>query len=583
MTRSLIRSAWALAGLYLLPIALTGQHPDPWAALTRPRTHAPSPTRSDITPADLMTRIYLFADDSMRGRLMGSRGNAQGVEYIAAELARLGLVPAGDSGTFFQQVPVVTRAYDDAAILRIGTETLTPWVDFVPRDQGPTVRSIDGVPVVYGGTWGVPASLIPPEAARGKVVLLGIVPAGYSMNIPGAANRQAVTARYPGAAGIVLASLELMPPALVGYYREPVTQLSASSPDTVPALLHVTRRVAGRLLGSTLDDATPGAQGPVMLSGFPRFVDRRLEYPARNVVAILPGSDSVLRHEYVAVGAHNDHIGTTEEPVAHDSMYVLLHLFRQQGADDPQPQLTPEQTVTLNTTLATIRAKTGGASARLDSIVNGADDDASGSMGLLEIAEQYAGRAAPPKRSLLFIWHVGEEQGLFGSEFFTDHPTVPRERIVAQLNMDMIGRGNDQDVTGKSLEGGRIQGSPDYVQLIGSRRLSTELGNLAEEVNRASPRPLVFDYAMDANGHPQNIYCRSDHWSYARFGIPIVFFSTGGHADYHQVTDEPQYVDYDRAARVTLLVSSLAERIANLDHRVAVDQPKGEPGGVCRQ
>ena len=121
------------------------------------------------------------------------------------------------------------------------------------------------------------------------------------------------------------------------------------------------------------------------------------------------------------------------------------------------------------------------------------------------------------------------------------------------------------------------------LQLIGSRRLSTELGDLAETVNRAQRRPLAFDYAMDANGHPQNIYCRSDHWSYARWGIPIIFFTTGGHADYHQVTDEPQYVDYDKLQRVSSFVAALATSVGNLDHRPVVDKPKPDPRGNCQQ
>jgi len=149
--------------------------------------------------------------------------------------------------------------------------------------------------------------------------------------------------------------------------------------------------------------------------------------------------------------------------------------------------------------------------------------------------------------------------------------------------MDMIGRGARTDVTGETQTGLLIRGDSNYVQLVGSRRLSTELGNLAELVNGSSGHPLRFDYAMDANGHPQEIYCRSDHYEYARYGIPIVFFTTGGHADYHQVTDEPQYIDYDRMARVSRFVAELAGSIANLDHRVVVDQPKPDPHGECRQ
>jgi Zn-dependent M28 family amino/carboxypeptidase len=268
--------------------------------------------------------------------------------------------------------------------------------------------------------------------------------------------------------------------------------------------------------------------------------------------------------------------------VAHDSMYIVNHLFRTSGADDPDPQLTPEQQRQVNQQLAEVRRRTGGASAREDSVYNGADDDGSGTVSALEIAEYFASRPRP-KRSLVFVWHVGEEEGLYGSEYFTDHPTVPREQIVAQLNMDMIGRGAASDVTGQAKEGGLLHGGPGYVQLVGARRLSTELGDLAETVNRTGRHGLRFDYAMDANGHPQNIYCRSDHYEYARYGIPIIFFTTGGHADYHQVTDEPQYIDYDRMAQVAGFVADLATHLANLDHRPVVDHPKPDPHGNCVQ
>jgi len=238
----------------------------------------------------------------------------------------------------------------------------------------------------------------------------------------------------------------------------------------------------------------------------------------------------------------------------------------------------------VNKLLASYRAAHPG-TARLDSIYNGADDDGSGSVSVLEIAEKMASRkgAQGPKRSILFIWHVGEEKGLWGSEYFTDHPTVPRDSIVAELNMDMEGRGDPWDETGKTKEGASIHGAQSYLQLVGSRRLSTELGDLAETVNKSGNHGLTFDYSLDANGHPMNIYCRSDHYEYARYGIPIVFFTTGGHSDYHQVTDEPQYIDYDRMAQVATLVHDAALRVANLDHRVAVDKPKPDPKGRCVQ
>jgi hypothetical protein len=325
-----------------------------------------------------------------------------------------------------------------------------------------------------------------------------------------------------------------------------------------------------------------GALGATV-TATPRFAESPIKYPARNVVAAIRGSDPKLRDEYVALGSHNDHVDYDTPPVAHDSLYVVNHLFRTGGLEDPAPKLTPEQQAQVNSLVAEIRRKSNGASARLDSIYNGADDDASGSMAMLEIAEYFAGQKVKPKRSLLFVWHTGEEAGLYGSEWFTDHPTVPRESIVAQINMDMIGRGSASDVTGVTKEGVRYWGGPDAVQFIGARRLSTQLGDLAEAVSKSQPRPLAVDYAMDAVGHPLNIYCRSDHYEYARYGIPIVFISTGGHADYHMVTDEPQYIDYDRLTRVSQYVADLAGQLAALPNRPVVDKPKPDPKGQCVQ
>ena len=334
------------------------------------------------------------------------------------------------------------------------------------------------------------------------------------------------------------------------------------------------------MLGGPVADATKGMAGKRVTTNI-RFTDTRRPL-GRNVVAILEGSDPKLRDEYVAIGAHNDHVGFNTRPVDHDSLKAFMAVVRPQGADNPPTQATPEQ-------MARVRALTDAArklrGARLDSIYNGADDDGSGSVSVLEIAEAFAALKPTdrPKRSIIFVWHAGEEAGLWGSDYFTEHPTVPREQIVAQLNMDMVGRGRATDVTGSAMDGGLLHGGPGYLQLVGSRRLSTELGDLMEDVNRTQRLGFRFDYAIDANGHPQNIYCRSDHYMYARWGIPVVFMTTGGHADYHQVTDEPQYIDYAHMAQIGRLVTAAATRVANLDHRIVVDQPKPDPRGACVQ
>ncbi|HMI55643.1 MAG TPA: M28 family peptidase [Gemmatimonadaceae bacterium] len=548
----------------------------------RPRTHVPTPTTGAITAADLKTRLYIFADDSMQGRLLATSGNVKGVEYLAGELRRIGLIAMGDNGTYFQAVNMVDRKFDPATNLAVGSTVFTAWTDYAARDQGAGARRLDGVQAVFGGTWGDSASLIEPSATAGKLVVFRVDPAGVAQNSGGGVNRGLVTRLFPNAAGIAVASLEAFPPQMLQIFQQPNQLLRKDRDPPLPSFLYVSKRVANTLFNANIDSVKTGAIGATITSS-PGFKEAPVEYPARNVVAVIRGSDPKLRDEYVALGAHNDHIGWSTRPVAHDSIYVVNHLFRTGGADDRPPQLDAAHQAQVNALIADIRKQSNGASARLDSIYNGADDDASGSVSALEIAQYFAAQKVKPKRSLLFVWHVGEEAGLYGSEWYTDHPTVPRESIVAQLNMDMVGRGSAADNTGITKEGVRYHGNADYVQLIGSRRLSTELGDLAEGVNRAEKRPLAFDYSMDANGHPQNIYCRSDHYEYARYGIPIVFVTTGGHADYHQVTDEPQYIDYARMTQVATLVRDAALRVANLDHRVVVDKPKPDPKGTCTQ
>jgi hypothetical protein len=265
-------------------------------------------------------------------------------------------------------------------------------------------------------------------------------PNGVTQNSGGGVNRGIVTRHFANAAGIAVASLEAMPPQMIQIFQQPNQLLKAGADPDLPSFLYVNTRVANALLNANVDSVKTGAVGTTVIAT-PRFSEFPTEYPARNVVAVIRGSDPKLRDEYVAIGAHNDHIGWSTRPVAHDSLYVVNHLFRTGGADDRPPQLDAPQQARVNALIADIRKRSNGASARPDSIYNGADDDGSGSVSALEIAQYFAAQKVKPKRSLLFVWHVGEEAGLYGSEWYTDHPTVPRESIVAQLNMDMVGRG----------------------------------------------------------------------------------------------------------------------------------------------
>jgi Zn-dependent M28 family amino/carboxypeptidase len=264
-------------------------------------------------------------------------------------------------------------------------------------------------------------------------------------------------------------------------------------------------------------------------------------------------------------------VQTAAEAVDHDSLRLFNAVSRPEGQNKPPKELTPKQSAAVRRELDSLRQVRP---ARADSIFNGADDDGSGSVTVMEIAEALVRDRQRPKRSMLFVWHTAEEKGLYGSQWFTDHPTVPRDSIVAQLNMDMVGRGRKSDTE---------RGGPNALGLVGSRRLSTELGDLIERINRARQPPFEIDYTYDADGHPDNVYCRSDHYMYARYGIPIAFFSSGIHRDYHMVTDEPQYIDYSRMARIAAFIRDVARGVADLDHRPVVDQPKPDPKAPCQQ
>jgi Zn-dependent M28 family amino/carboxypeptidase len=240
----------------------------------------------------------------------------------------------------------------------------------------------------------------------------------------------------------------------------------------------------------------------------------------QNVVAVWEGSDPVLKAEYVAFGAHYDHVGNCP-PVGDDT------------------------------------------------ICNGADDDGSGTTALLGMAEALARASTRPKRSVLFVWHCGEEKGLWGSRYFTQYPTVPLNQIVVQINIDMIGRSkNEGDTNSRNSE---LTG-PDAVYLIGSTMMSTELGEIVNTVNKSFLN-LALDTKYDDPKDPNRFFYRSDHYNYARKGIPIIFFFDGVHEDYHRPGDTADKIDYQKMEKVTRTIYMTMWEIANRPVRLKVDKP----------
>ena len=576
MRRVLNRSLLMIAAV---PASLLAQGPR-----SLPLKYDARPTTSAISAADLMSRLYRYADDSMMGRDGGSPFNAKATDYIAAEMRRLGLEPAGENGGYFQQA-LINRSLDSAgSSLSIDGRSFVMWTDFVPRDAGPTARPFDGMQAVYGGVVADTARMIPRGSAAGKIVVLTLPRDSNDRLNFDLVNRNALTNRFIDAAAIMVVATDILPPTYVrdNYMGTGLGVRGQRAPIELPSYAYVSFAAARAMFGGANPEGLAlGTTGRTVRGVF--RVNETFA-PGRNVIGILRGSDPVLRNQYVAIGAHNDHVGffpTGGRFFDADSVRIYNRIARRQGVEERGRALTAAEQVTFRAALDSAHRANGGM--RNDSIFNGADDDGSGTVGLLEIAEQFAGERRRPRRSLIFISHVAEEYGMFGARYFTDHPTVPRDSIVAQLNIDMIGRGGTGDLAGVTSANAPIEAGPGYLQLIGSRRLSTELGDLVETVNTQGRFGMRFDYSLDANGHPQNIYCRSDHAMYARYGIPVVFFTTGGHSDYHQVSDEPQYIDYQKLERVTSLIHAVALRVANLDHRPVVNGPRPDPTANCQQ
>lgn len=544
-------------------------------------TGTASGTSAAITVADLRSRVYIYADDSMMGRKAGTEGNNKATLYIANELRRMGVQPGGENGTYFQNVPLLHLQASRTKPIVVDGRNFLPAKDYIGR----TPKTFGNVQAIYGGVFGE-ASMITPEAAAGKVVVLA-VPKDAAGKPRWSGTRQPSSSRYRTAHSVAIVGMDGMAPSdwipLMeegqDFLNDPSDPPNLSiNNDAYVGFLYVTNAMAEAMMGGSLASMAPGTAGR-MIGGGMGFDTTRVV--ARNVIGIIPGSDRALKGQYVAVGAHNDHVGMTSAHADHDSLKAYNMIALPQGADSTPREMTPTRVAEMQRLIDSLRRVSG--RSKRDSVYNGADDDASGSMSVLEIAEAFQKAAVKPKRSIIFVWHTGEELGLFGSQYFTDHPTVPRDSIVAQLNMDMVGRGGAGNLVGRTIDGKDIWGSPDYVQLVGSRRLSTQLGDLIEDVNSKLARPMKIDYSIDANAHPGNIYCRSDHYMYARYGIPIVFFFTGLHEDYHQVTDEPQYIAYPHYTSITQYVKDLAVRVSNLDQRPVVDQAVPAPGTPCRQ
>ncbi|MBA2626798.1 MAG: hypothetical protein H0U85_02225, partial [Gemmatimonadales bacterium] len=353
-------------------------------------------TTRAITPADLRTRLERIAHDSMLGREPGGIGNFRTTEYIAAEFKRLGLEPAGEHGTWFQTVPFVRVQPDSAMRVSAGGTDLVAGTDYLLAGQPMALRRLEHVPSVFGGPLNDSTRWLPADSVAGRVVVLTLVPGRSGTRQANALGPYLGNPRFARATLIAVVALDVLGPeriamAMAGRLTTDTTLRSGGMP-----ILYVTPAAAEVMLGRLLGATAVGTAGkPIDATiGHARSATA---WPARNVIAVLRGNDRKFRRAYVALTAHNDHVGFDHAPADHDSIRAFDRVVRPMGADSPNRPATAQEMLQVRTILDTLRKIRP---ARPDSIRNGADDDGSGTVSILEIAERMVAERKQLRRSI---------------------------------------------------------------------------------------------------------------------------------------------------------------------------------------
>ncbi|MGI8919862.1 MAG: M20/M25/M40 family metallo-hydrolase [Pyrinomonadaceae bacterium] len=501
-----------------------------------------------ITAAQMRDYLSFIASDEMEGRDTPSRGLDLTAKFLAMNLSHWGLKPAGDNGTYFQKIALRRDGVDkEQTSTTYNNQPLTLGEDYIPVGRSGEATG----PLVFAGNgWFFKAKNV--EAfkgidAKGKIAVIFTppdgLPRGYSQaDFSGNRGEDWMDpgeyARKQGAVGLIivpgfqfLANWQRNFQRMTEGGATTVEKFQAAATATPLPTIIASPRLANLIFqgekqsGTALYDASGANTLPASFDLNPekkismKIVGKHNAPSTQNVVAVFEGSDPVLKDEYVAVGAHYDHVGI-------------------------------------------------GAAVNGDTIYNGADDDGSGTTAVLAMAEALAKAPTKPKRSVVFIWHAGEEKGLWGSRYFVENPTIPLNKIVTQLNIDMIGRSKaagDTNPRNKELSG------PNEIYVIGSKMMSTDLGTLSEAVNKDYLN-LSFNYRYDDPKDPNRFFFRSDHFNYARKGIPIIFYFDGEHEDYHRPGDSADKIDYEKMQKVTRTVYMMLWELANRPARPAVDK-----------
>lgn len=480
-----------------------------------PETYA-----NTITEEELKEHLYIYASDDFEGRETGEPGQKKAVEYLTNQYKTLDVNPAVD-GSYIQKVPLEFRKIPQGTF-QIGTNTLTQGEHFVTMNA----MTDDHSGVVYVG-YGIQegdydsyagidvtdkvilAKASEPKDKAGNYLFSGTQEPSKWSNLSEGISKRRDLATEKGAKAILLVDDNNF-----GRYQRYFKAMSSRNSGSMrlksnqeSASLVILNSAAGESFHPGFAEMEESKM--VNQSWSAALNSDNTEVDTENVVAVLPGTE--YPNEYVVISSHLDHIGVSQGEVN-----------------------------------------------------NGADDDGSGTVALLEIAEAFKQAAKDgngPKRTLVFLHVTGEEKGLLGSQYYTDmDPIFPLEQTVANLNIDMIGRIDPKRT-----------GDRNYIYLIGSDKLSTELHELSEAVN-AKYTNIELDYTYNDENDPNRFYYRSDHYNFAKNDIPIIFYFNGTHADYHRPSDTPDKINYDLLKNRTQLVFYTAWEIANRESRLVVDK-----------
>ena len=460
------------------------------------KTAKPDPYAKVITPADLKKRLYIVASADMQGRETATAGQRKAAAYIESEFKSLGLQP-GNNGNY----QLFYNVYQDSltnAKLQVNGEDYQ-----LDKDFNPSINNIPSTmrfsEVVFVGA-NAADSLKTANLAGRAVLIVGGLPQRFGRGGPGASIYGTLIAK--GVAAII--SVGNNYPMATPANRKGFQSTSLFKRNITPQLFTVSENVAKAIVGADYESAKSSTS---LVKTYPADVlldveKTSLTAQSSDVIGVLPGTD--LKDEYLVISAHYDHLGL-----------------------------------------------------RNGNIYYGADDDGSGTVSILQIAQAFAKAKAEgkgPRRSIVFLANSGEEEGLWGSDYYTSHPTVPLDKTTADLNIDMIGRTDSSRKVGDSL---------NYVYVVGDDKLSTDLRTISEAANKKYVK-MELDYKFNDPNDPNNIYFRSDHYNFAKHGVPIIFYYDGMlGADYHKPTDTPDKINYNLMAKRAQLVFYTAWEMAN--------------------